>query len=384
MLVAYDELERDMNELKNNIGRRINPNDREAMSVWRERMRTTKERTLEDIELRASQLAEAAQRIRDRAFTGVRVIEIAPIAEGSVNNYDARPMRPEAIAQAGSANNYDAPPLRPEATAQAGNAVKKLSDETTKVEARSEGPEELKTGKIVKVKKENKKADEQKPSRRETKSKSNKSTRKPREASSTEETSEDDEPKVKRASKETHRKCKKNKSSSESEEDCNARKKRKKEKERWKKHKLKKRRKLKFATDDSSEREREPPEKIRKHKTKPESTSDGDDSESSESEVEKKLKSEKHRNSKHFKKWLILEKFDGTTPLSIFLNQLDTCEKYNGWDVEDKTSHLRVSLKGNAAYIIDDENLEGASYQKFIKRLKSRFGTDRQSSLYRS
>jgi len=35
---------------------------------------------------------------------------------------------------------------------------------------------------------------------------------------------------------------------------------------------------------------------------------------------------------------------------------------------------LRVSLKGNAAYIIDDENLEGASYKKVIKCLKSRFG----------
>jgi len=52
--------------------------------------------------------------------------------------------------------------------------------------------------------------------------------------------------------------------------------------------------------------------------------------------------------------------------------------------MEDKASHLRVSLKGNAAYIIDDENLEGASYQKLIKRLKGRFGTEGQSSLYRS
>jgi len=81
---------------------------------------------------------------------------------------------------------------------------------------------------------------------------------------------------------------------------------------------------------------------------------------------------------------LTLEKFDETTPLSIFLNYLNTCAKYSNWDVEDKASHLRVSLKGNAAYIIDDENLEGASYQKLIKRLKSRFGTEGQSSLYRS
>jgi len=66
MINVYDELERDMNELKNNIGRKIYPNDVEAILAWREIMRSTRERTLEDIEERASQLAEAAQKIRDR------------------------------------------------------------------------------------------------------------------------------------------------------------------------------------------------------------------------------------------------------------------------------------------------------------------------------
>jgi len=92
----------------------------------------------------------------------------------------------------------------------------------------------------------------------------------------------------------------------------------------------------------------------------------------------------KHKKNRHFKKWLIIEKFDGTTSLSIFLNQLDTCARCNGWDLEDKASHMRVSFKRNAAYIIDDENLEGATYQKLVKRLKGRFGTEGQSSLYRS
>jgi len=55
MLNAYDELEREMNELKNNIGRRINPNDVDAMRAWRERIRSTKKKTLEAIEERASQ-----------------------------------------------------------------------------------------------------------------------------------------------------------------------------------------------------------------------------------------------------------------------------------------------------------------------------------------
>jgi len=119
---------------------------------------------------------------------------------------------------------------------------------------------------------------------------------------------------------------------------------------------VKKRHKLEFATDDSTGKEREIPRKNRKHKAETDSgsASDGDGSGTSGSNVATKRRSEKDKqgDGRRFKKWLTLEKFDGTTPLSIFLNQLDTCAKYNGWDVEDKAFHLRVSLKGNAAYII--------------------------------
>jgi len=86
MFIAYDELEKEMNELKNNIGRRINPNDADAMRAWRERIRSVKKTTLEDIEERASQLAEAALRIRDRTYAGARVIKIAPITEISATD----------------------------------------------------------------------------------------------------------------------------------------------------------------------------------------------------------------------------------------------------------------------------------------------------------
>jgi len=94
MINVYDELERDMNELKNNIGRRINPDDVEAMHAWRKRMRSTKKKIFEDIEEKASQPAEAAQRIRDRTYAGGRVIEIAPIAEVSANNLDVSATAP--------------------------------------------------------------------------------------------------------------------------------------------------------------------------------------------------------------------------------------------------------------------------------------------------
>jgi len=73
------------------------------MHAWHERMRSTIEKTLEDIEERASQLAEVAQRLRDRTYAGARVIEIAPIAEVSANNYDAQLRVLEANADTGNA-----------------------------------------------------------------------------------------------------------------------------------------------------------------------------------------------------------------------------------------------------------------------------------------
>ena len=42
-----------------------------------------------------------------------------------------------------------------------------------------------------------------------------------------------------------------------------------------------------------------------------------------------------------FKKWLLPEKYDGTTPLAIFLTQMDTCAAYNKWDDADKLAHMR-------------------------------------------
>jgi len=149
-----------------------------------------------------------------------------------------------------------------------------------------------------------------------------------------------------------------------------------------------KRRRLEFATDESSREETSRMKKDRKRRARTEcedewGTLDSEDSGRGDSR-RKSSEITKNQSGRHFKKLLTLEKFDGTTPLSIFLNQLDTCAQYNVWNEEDKASHLRVNLKGNAAYIIDDENLKGASYNKLLKRLKYRFGTEGQSLLYRS
>jgi len=80
----------------------------------------------------------------------------------------------------------------------------------------------------------------------------------------------------------------------------------------------------------------------------------------------------------------MLEKYDGITPLTIFVGQMESCTRYNGWDEEYQAMHLRVGLKGNTAYIIDDESFEDATYEQMVTHLKNRYGTEGQSSLYRS
>jgi len=66
------------------------------------------------------------------------------------------------------------------------------------------------------------------------------------------------------------------------------------------------------------------------------------------------------------------------------LTQLESCARYNKWSVQDKAIHLRVCLKGNAAYIIDDETFKDATYEQLVARLKSRFGTEGQFYLYQA
>jgi len=116
-----------------------------------------------------------------------------------------------------------------------------------------------------------------------------------------------------------------------------------------------------------------------------------DDSENEENDTERnKNKGGKDRNIKkksgasNHRKALLPERYDLTTPLTIFLTQLESCAKYNGWSTEDKATHLRVSPKGNSSYIIDDETFEDATFDQLVTRLKCRFGTEGQSSLYQS
>jgi len=124
----------------------------------------------------------------------------------------------------------------------------------------------------------------------------------------------------------------------------------------------------------------------KKPNKKPKKDSSPKESDSSDSKKEEKKKSRKKRESspRGSRKSLLPERYDRTTPLTIFLTQFEFCARYYKWSIEDKAIHLRVRLKGNAAYIIDDETFEDATYEQLVARLKSRFGTEGQSYLYQA
>jgi len=63
MQTAYEELEREMNELQNSIGRKTNPSDAEVLDAWKECVETSRAEAYSDLETRAAKLAESAGRV---------------------------------------------------------------------------------------------------------------------------------------------------------------------------------------------------------------------------------------------------------------------------------------------------------------------------------
>ncbi len=81
------------------------------------------------------------------------------------------------------------------------------------------------------------------------------------------------------------------------------------------------------------------------------------------------------------RKWLLPEMFDGSTPLSIFLTQMDTCAVYNGWSNNDMLAHMRLPVRDNAAQLLSTQ-ADISTYSKLVERITTRFETDGKSSLF--
>jgi len=245
MMRAYDELEREMNGLRNNIGRRIEASDTEAINAWRSRERDARERRSEEIEGRATQLAAATERTRERTSAGARVIEIAPIREAEVEDPGAQGdyMEPAALSSS--------------IVKKPNKAAKHVKIEEVKTETEC-GSKTTKSEKKVKTERMDASGDGGKAKRKDRKSSSSKSTTKTRDTSSAEESSADKERRVKQVG---HRKkpkewSKKDKNESDTDEEEQKGEHRGKGEGLKGRNKLKKRRRLDFDKDDSSAEEK--------------------------------------------------------------------------------------------------------------------------------
>jgi len=260
MIRAYDELERAMHELRNNLGKRVGLSDPEAINAWQTRARDTKEKRSSNIEEKALQLAVAAERIRERTYAGVRVTEVAPICEAKTDRQGAHTERVEPVA---TLSNIEK---------KSNGENRRVKIEEVKMEPGNRSAT-TKSERKVKTEKIETSDDSRKSRRRDQKSGSDMNTGKTRDTSSAEEYSGKDEHKE---TLEGHRRksgerSKKYKGESDSDGEERKTKHRGKGGERKGKYKTVKIRKLDFATDESSEEETNPTKRNRKRQAESES-----------------------------------------------------------------------------------------------------------------
>jgi len=87
-------------------------------------------------------------------------------------------------------------------------------------------------------------------------------------------------------------------------------------------------------------------EKSKKDRKKSSSDDSGNEDISFEEEKPGGRNSKGKSKASNHRKALLPERYDGTTPLTIFLTQLESCAKYNEWILEGKATHLTLVLKG--------------------------------------
>ena len=83
------------------------------------------------------------------------------------------------------------------------------------------------------------------------------------------------------------------------------------------------------------------------------------------------------------RKLIMPQKFNGLTPLNIYLAQFEICSEYNGWKEEDKAAYLKTSLRGKAALLIFSSATEHLSYAELVLKLKQFFEPCEQAAFYR-
>ena len=122
--------------------------------------------------------------------------------------------------------------------------------------------------------------------------------------------------------------------------------------------------------------------------------------EDSESESELSTPSKGHRKRQHSRQrgtdesdsertptkrgFLKLDKYDGTSPLEVFLYQFDNCCEYNKWNSGEKLAQLKAALKGNAAQVLLGGEEVSFSYRTLRDELQKCFGVEGHTAQFRT
>jgi len=80
---------------------------------------------------------------------------------------------------------------------------------------------------------------------------------------------------------------------------------------------------------------------------------------------------------------IVPEKYDGTTPLSFCLTNVESCAAYNYWTENDKLAHVRLRLVGTVSHVLSGGIYVIPTYSDFVEKLEKHFGTNNQSARYR-
>jgi len=78
------------------------------------------------------------------------------------------------------------------------------------------------------------------------------------------------------------------------------------------------------------------------------------------------------------------DKYDGTTPLEIFLLQFDNCVEHNQWGVVESLAQLKSALRGTAAQVLMGSQGLAIGYLELREELQKCFGIEGHTAQYRT
>ena len=91
------------------------------------------------------------------------------------------------------------------------------------------------------------------------------------------------------------------------------------------------------------------------------------------------------RAAKSPRRWMKVEKFNGSGSIDTFLTKFAICARYNNWSEDDKVSHLQVSLTESAGQLLwDSGDSTQLSFDTLVQRLRRRYGSVGQKERYQA